>query len=552
MTAPTATGNLTGTPFCELLVYALGQRLTGSLVFECPDHGKHALLLEAGAAVKARVDQAGTRLGQVLIQLGRVTEEAVRLTLEDVDDDLFGQRLFARGAVDSASLVEGLSEQLRRQLSWLAGVPPATVFAYFDGVNLLQYWGGEPLRIDPLASIWSAVETRAPRDRVSATLGSLADRKLRFHADARIARFGFPSRARAVFDVLRVKPQSLAELEATGLIERGLLHELLYTLAVTRHLDTGVPPLGVTPGAARTAEPLPRRKLTPPPSTAARAPSPKLRAAAPAPAEPVHVAEPGERVALENVQTGRFLSREEIEAKLSSFENLSHYELLEVPPEATPDQLSLAFPTLARRWHPDRLSPEYGDLREAVTRIFARMTEASRVLGNATSRSAYDEALAGQRVQDDEQEQVELVLRAAEAFQKAEILFKKRDIENAEKLARMAFESDPNQPEYAALYAWIRARRPGATESDLADALALLKKALAKQTNNVKIHYYLATVLKLSGQTAAALREFKHVADRDPSNVEAARELRLNDMRRGHSQNAPGGGGGLFSKLFKR
>jgi curved DNA-binding protein CbpA len=283
-----------------------------------------------------------------------------------------------------------------------------------------------------------------------------------------------------------------------------------------------------------------------PPAAGARPPL-TARAATPAAAAPVA----GQRAAVDALQTGKFLSREEIESKLANVDTVTHYDVLDLPGDASPEQIAQAFPSLARRWHPDRLSPEYADLRDGVTRVFARMAEANRVLGNPNTRKAYDETLGTLDVAQQEQEQIAIVLRSAEAFQKAEILLKKRDFEGAEQLARAAHEGDPDQPEYAALYAWIRSRRADATEEDLASSLAMLKKALAKQTNNVKIHYYLATVLKLAGQAGAALREYRHVAEHDPSNVDAAREIRLHEMRRGHSKHPPADAG-LFGKIFKR
>lgn len=636
MSAPTATGNLTSTPFCELLIYALSQSLSGSLVLECPDRSKHAVLFVAGAAAKARVNHSGTRLGQILLQQGSVSAEALRAALELDSDELLGQRLFASGALDSSALSRGLSEQLARQLSWLSGAPAATVFAYYAGVDLLEDWGGEPLRIDPLAAIWRAIDAHAPPERVAAALAGLSDKVLRLHPDSRVARFELTSRQRGLLDVLKVKPQSLAALEATGLLDRPSLHKLLYALVLTRHLDTGAAPLGVVPGsrsqvgpavrpgqsqlgpavragqsqqqpAVRAAQPpiqpavreapqvAPAAREPAPASTAARSASsqtsPKVsatRAATPAatssagrpaatplssrqapvasPASPAvapvpaaaarpaaGAAPPAERGQPEALQTGRFLSREEIEGKLAQLDQLNHYELLDLPRDAPAELISQAFPALARRWHPDRLSPEYGDLRDAVTRVFARMTEVSRVLGNPNSRKSYDQSLGASADGPSEQDQVALVLRSAEAFQKAEILLKKKDLERAEELARLAHEGDPEQPEYAALYAFIRARRPDAKEPDLAAALAMLRKAIAKQTNNVKIHYYLACVLKASGQMAAAIREYKHVAEHDPSNVDAAREIRLHEMRKGNSkQPAAAAEAGLLGKLFKR
>jgi len=563
MTQPSATGTLGSTPFCELLVYALSQNLSGSLVFECPDRSKHALLLSSGVPAKARVAHPATRLGQVLIQIGSVPPEAVRQALEVDSDELIGQRLFARGAIDQAGLARGLSEQLLRQLGWLSGALPGTAFAYYEGADLLEDWGGEPSRIDPLAAIWRAVDSHAPKERILAAVHGLGDKMLRLHKDARVARFDFPARARGLLDVLRVKPQGRIQLEATGLLETATLHKLLYALALTRHLDIGASPLGVVPGAPRT-DSVQRPQVSAPPSSVARSRPPGLRprsgasgamravvpAARAAAPEPVP-SKPGGRPAAEALQTGRFLTRGEIESKLDGLDALSLYDLLEVPVDAPAEQISQAFPNLARRWHPDRLSPEHADLREVVTRVFARMTEASRVLGNANSRKAYDQSLGTRDAEQVEQEQVFQVLRAAEAFQKAEILLKKKDAEGAEALARIAHEGDPDQPEYAALYAWIRARRTDASEPDVLTSLAMLKKAIAKQKDNVKIHYYLACVLKLAGQQGAAMREFRHVAEHDPNNVDAAREIRLHDMRKGNSKHPPGEAS-LFGKFFKR
>jgi hypothetical protein len=182
MSAPSATGNLASTPFCELLVYALSQELSGSLVLECPDRTKHAILFTAGVPAKARVTHPGTRLGQVLVQLGSVTADALRQALELETDELIGQRLFARGALDPSALGPALTEQLMRQLSWLSGAPPQTAFAYYAGVDLLEDWGGEPVRVDPLAAIWRAIEAHAPKDRVTAAGCSTCSRSSPRHS----------------------------------------------------------------------------------------------------------------------------------------------------------------------------------------------------------------------------------------------------------------------------------------------------------------------------------------------------------------------------------
>jgi curved DNA-binding protein CbpA len=247
------------------------------------------------------------------------------------------------------------------------------------------------------------------------------------------------------------------------------------------------------------------------------------------------------------------LSAQLVEAKLASLEDASHYEVLALSLDASAGQIAAAFPALARRWHPDRLRPDQAGLRDAVTRIFSRMTEASAVLSHVDSRQHYDQSLANALREDEEQEQVSRVLRAAEAFQKAEILIRKRDMAGAEQLARMAFEGDPDQPEYAALFAFVRSRRDGCSDDERKQLLATLKDALGRQSHNVRIRYYYACVLKAAGQADKALRELRVVAEQDPSNLEAKRELRLYDMRRKNGPSAAAAAGsGLFGRIFKR
>jgi curved DNA-binding protein CbpA len=550
VTKPTAIGNLAQTPFCELLVYALSRSLSGSLVLECPDRSKHALLFQVGVAVKARVDVAELRLGALLEARGSIDATARAAAEADPSTQLFGQRLLAAGVLAPEDLQQALDEQLSEQIAWLARAPSATAFAYFADVDLLAQWGDEHRKLDPLAVIWHAIQVNPPKERIALACQGLSGKVLRLHPSSRIGRFGLGARERPVLDVLRMKPQTLAELAATGLLDRDALERLLYGLTLTRHLDTGELPLGVT-GQTRqvAAQRAPRRA----PSSAGQVAA--AARAAPAAGEPEA---PNDERALrrELAQTGRFATREEIESKHRQLEQLDYYEMLDLERSASPEQISGAFTSLVRRWHPDRLSPELSDLKEVSMRVFARMTEAHRTLAQAASRADYDRSLGiGIESGDSEQAQVERVLRAAESFQKAEILMRKRDLEGAERLAALAVAGDKDQPEYAALYAWIRARKAGASERDIATSLDVLKGAVAKQMNNVKMRYYYAGVLKLAGHDSAALREFKFVADNDPSNLDAARELRLAEMRRPHGgqeKDGASGDGGLFGRFFKR
>ena len=211
-------------------------------------------------------------------------------------------------------------------------------------------------------------------------------------------------------------------------------------------------------------------------------------------------------------------------------------------------------------------------MREAVTRLFARMSEAQQILSDPAKRKEYDQR--GRRTEQDpeEAEHVQRVLRAATAFQRAEILLKRNNFAQAEEEARQALNDDPSQPEYRALLAWLEAQKPGA---DLAAAIAVLDKVLAQVPNDNRVRWYRGQLYKRSGRDNRAIRDFRAIVDSDPRHVDAQREIRLYEMR--HTGNrsgsdrpselpsdrAPrppddkpkgpeGGASGLFKRIFKR
>jgi curved DNA-binding protein CbpA len=549
---PTATGTLSKRPLCELLVYLLSRRLSGSLVLEEPNHLKHALLFADGVLIKSKVVSGETRFGDVARSLDVVSDEDIARAVAVQDGTLIGERLLAQGALERPALERVLVTQLFRQVTWLARLEGEVAYGYYEQQDFLQKWAGEALGVDPLALIATAAFARPPRERIEQACAGLKDSPLRLHAGSRVQRFGLGPKQRVVIDVLRAKPQSLAELEATGLLPVAELRTLLYVLIITAHLDVGSSPLGVAaeevpppstanPAAVAAAAEYRRRssgKLRIPRGASGAAPPPSLRAAAAA-----------------AVAGSTFtLTREQIEAKLNVLDTADHYQLLEVEPDVSAVELGAAFPLIARRWHPDRLPAELAEHKEAVMRIFSRLTEVHRTLSDPEQRRAYDAERAGGSQEAEEQAQVQRVLAAVSAFRKAEVLLKKRDLAGAEELAALAATNDPDQPEYDALHAWIQARRVQPANGDLAPYLLRLDEAVKRQTNNVRIHYYRACVLKLAGKQNEALREFRHVHEADPNNVEAARELRLHEMRK-HSQPPPESdteSRGLLNRFFKR
>ena len=89
---------------------------------------------------------------------------------------------------------------------------------------------------------------------------------------------------------------------------------------------------------------------------------------------------------IENEELEEFLKR------LTTATN--HYEVLELPTNATLSTIKDAYYAMARRYHPDRFHLKYGTkLHAQISSAFARVTQAYETLTNPNARSGYDRTL---------------------------------------------------------------------------------------------------------------------------------------------------------------
>lgn len=306
-----------------------------------------------------------------------------------------------------------------------------------------------------------------------------------------------------------------------------------------------------TPPPISASAPLPTLGSTPPPppghpNTPSLTPSPSPALAGP----------PGDIAA----------RRMEIEQRARSIDSEDYFQMLGVARDATPEQERNAYFALARVWHPDRLPGDLADLRAPIGRIFARFNEAYQTLGDAARRAEYLEKLDRRgSAPDDDDQKLARVVDAALEFQKAEILVRKHDLAGAEELASRAVDADPEQPEYRTLLTWIKALRrgdpPGTPDGTVSthfdDLIQILDAVIEKEPQYERALYYRGVLQKRAGRYDKAMRDFKLVAELNPKNLDAVREVRLHEMRRRTNPTATpppegGGSGGIFNKFFKR
>jgi curved DNA-binding protein CbpA len=73
----------------------------------------------------------------------------------------------------------------------------------------------------------------------------------------------------------------------------------------------------------------------------------------------------------------------------------SHYDHLELSPTATADEIKRSFRSLIARYHPDKVQHLGKEFQDMAAERAAELTEAYRVLSDATRRAEYDHTLNG-------------------------------------------------------------------------------------------------------------------------------------------------------------
>jgi len=134
---------------------------------------------------------------------------------------------------------------------------------------------------------------------------------------------------------------------------------------------------------------------------------------------------------------------------------------------------------------------------------------------------------------------------------------KKNDLNGAENYAKRAAQADPDQAEYVALLTWIQALRrgdppivpEGKTSSFYDDLIMVYDGILAKEPMYERALYYRAVLLKRAGREERAMRDFRLVVQLNPKNIDAVREVRINQMRKDKKRKDEAG---ILGKLFKK
>ena len=137
-------------------------------------------------------------------------------------------------------------------------------------------------------------------------------------------------------------------------------------------------------------------------------------------------------------------------------------------------------------------------------------------------------------------------------YERAKAAYKEGNVGEAEVLLRRAMELDHECLQYRTLYAWIQAERagiphltPGQISEHYQWPIRLLDQVLRMDPDYQHARYYRGVLLRRSGHLDRALADFQRVLALNPRHIDAAREIRLHEMRAARRRDS-----GVLSAIF--
>jgi len=513
-----------------------------------PDGRRAGILFLSGQPTKTYTSEPIGYLGTVMQELGYLSAEELASSLEQLAEAktlgpaLHGQVLLSSRTIDEDMLAASLRQQVAQKLRHISTFPPQSAYAYYDLFDGLRGWGMEMGEgFDPVPMILGMLEANPPHGHLDAALVNVGDLPVRLGRNANVARLGLTPTQLAVVERVRGKPLRLADLLAGSGLSESEGRLLVYLLLVTRQVDVVRPAETHASGSfsAPRMSPFPKAEPETPPAaqTPLRTRPDPSGSSSPAPPTASTSPPPTSARGLSQELSQRW---DEIVRRAESIDRSDYFAMLEVRRDATLEAVQASFFSLAKKWHPDRLPTELAAVRDACSRVFARMSEAHSTLSDAAKRETYMLLLADGSGSPETQQKVAKVIDAATNFQKAEVCLRRGDHVQAEALCQLALDADATQSDYLAMMAWLLALKPeNQSPEKTVKSLTMLGDAIKLNARCEMAYFWRGMLLRRLGKAEAAMRDFKEAVELNPRNIDAAREVRLYRMRGGRFSTAP-------------
>lgn len=557
------------------LVFALlHQRFTGVVQLAQPGHdgAARSVWVSGGMPVFTDWQEPTDMLGQILIGQGLLVDADLypALAQADASGQRLGQVLVAQGKLSPEQLSECLRKQCSRKVSHLFALRQgqAEVVAEAHQVGT----GDGLVKLNVLELIHAAVGVYYDEARVEAEMGAAMTSPVR--ATAALHKYAAHFRFRpADGDILNaiVAGTDLAKLSEMPGVTRRRAAQLIYTLWACQMLHIGAaadarpaapaaprPRATTAPGVGLSAAPAPRPRATTPAevSSPARPPA-ETREDSSVPQPRAHEGtEPDDsaprrgrsRTAVDlgsgpsaSGSPPAAASDAEFEGDLVRFEamvaeNAHAFTLFDVPLDATKKQVRHAWGELSRKFHPDALAARGLDhLRERVSTVFAALSEAHHLLGDAAAREKLRERVESGdygKPQSDETARVRAAFEGELLAKEADKLLRANRFDRALERYREAAEVHEDEPDTQAAIVWCEFQLSPKSPDDHMRANSRLGDILHAAPNIARAYYFRGFVLAGLGHDSIAIEAFSRAQALDPRLIDAERQARAIRLRR--------------------
>jgi tetratricopeptide (TPR) repeat protein len=540
---PIAKGTLGKVPFAHLLIYLDQHRLSGTLVIwpeAIEERGKGVqdrILFAQGRPIAARLLQSADSLVEGLLPIFIREQSPYGFYAEDLIGEGEGR---LDGNTDSLALVATSLRGLTR-----------------DSVvdEMLRQLGGAKLRIQPKADISRlALEPKElalvellqaePTDVDSLIRGSgLSDRRAR-----RLIYLLAITKAIVLYERESNEPQIIqkanSNVPSRTTTDRSDLHSYVrastpvasslpgMSVSVTKSSEstaTSLPPIARKPESLR-----PRKSVERP------EPIKNESGIGPLPTPPAGLAP-------EILERWR-----ELVSFAERIDHMTYFEMLRVEQSATPNDVKAAFFAFAKKWHPDRLSESLKPLATLAQNVFAHVNEAHQCLIDEERKIHYIQTVKEGGGTPAAERLMQQILDAAMAFQKVEVLVRRRDYDQALELLERILAMHDKEADYHAMKAWILLQKHPTKDAPLERIIVSADAGLKIDPKHERANFCKALAFKRLGRENEALRYFRVTVEINPGNVEAAREVHLSEIRKQRDDKKTPPESNILSKLFKK
>ncbi len=240
--------------------------------------------------------------------------------------------------------------------------------------------------------------------------------------------------------------------------------------------------------------------------------------------------------------------RERVLEAFGSMRFQNHYEVLGLAPEARPEEILAAYFRLSRLFHPDG-HHEAGleSMKDKLEALFARITEANRVLSNPALRRSYDAGVSAQLGPAPEAPEPSLTPtapeRVSELLGRAEEALAGGAAAEAAQLAAEAMVGAKGRLRRKARALRARGLLRGADGRRAAEGE--LKAALEEDPSNAEAHYLLGSIYRTGGAGVLAAASFRRALALKPRYPEAQAGLASTEAPQAAARP------GVLKKLFR-